>query len=198
VIAFLRGRVAARTGAYCVLDVGGVGYRVAMPTGALVALPPVGEVVTVLTHLQVREDDMSLFGFLAEEERELFELLITVSGIGPKVALAVLSAIPPVMLAQAVAAEDVPLISTIPGIGKKTAQRIIVELKDRLEVEGLAPVKAGRALPAQTEARDALVGMGFASAEAATAVSGYEAADGDEPVVEDIVRFALKRLGGGR
>ncbi len=197
-IAFLRGRVSARTGAYCELDVGGVGYRIAMPTGALAALPAVGEIVTVLTHLQVREDDMSLFGFLSEEERELFGMLITVSGIGPKVALAVLSSFSPATLGQAIAGDDVALVSSVPGIGKKTAQRIIVELKDKLEVEGLAPAKAGAALPAQAEARDALVGMGFASGEAAAAVAGYEAPEGGEPAVQDLVRFALKRLGGGR
>jgi Holliday junction DNA helicase RuvA len=197
-IAFLRGTVAARTGAYCELDVNGVGYRVAMPTGALAALPPAREVVTVLTYLQVREDDMSLFGFLAEDDRGMFEMLIAVTGIGPKVALSALSAFSPALLAQAVAAEDVALISTIPGVGKKTAQRLIVELKDKLEVEGLAPGAGAPAGPAHAEARDALVGMGFASAEATAAIGGFESADGREPTVEELVRHALKRLGGGR
>lgn len=197
-IAFLRGRVAGRTGAYCLLDVNGVGYRIAMATPALADLPGEGEVVTILTYLQVREDELSLFGFLDDADRELFELLISVSGIGPKVALSALSALGAAELVAAVASEDVALISSVPGIGKKTAQRMIVELKDKLEVEGLA-VPGGKqttaATPAHAEARDALVGMGFAPTEASAAVAGFEPAGGGKPDTQDILRYALKRLG---
>lgn len=190
-IAFLRGRIAAKTGAACLLDVGGVGYRVSMPTPALADLPAEGEIITVLTHLQVREDEWQLFGFLAEADRELFELLITVSGVGPKVALAVLSSMTADSLAGALAAEDVALISSVPGIGKKTAQRIIVELKDKLVPEGFATAAASKATPAQAEARDALLAMGFAPAEASAALAGAEGT-----TAETLLKQALKRLGG--
>lgn len=190
-IAFLRGRVAARTGTACVLDVNGVGYRISMPTSALAALPAEGELVTVLTYLQVREDEMSLFGFLDDADRELFEMLITVSGVGPKVALAVLSSLSVDSLVAALAAEDVAVISSVPGIGKKTAQRIIIELKDKLAGPGAVATGAATATPAHAEARDALLAMGFAPAEASTALQGVEGATSSE-----LVKAALKRLGG--
>lgn len=200
-IAFLRGRVAGRTGAYCLLDVNGVGCRIAMATPALADLPGEGEVVTILTYLLVREDELSLFGFLDEADRALFELLISVSGVGPKVALSALSALGADALVAAVAGEDVSLISSVPGIGKKIAQRMIVELKDKLEAEGLAAVSAppgkrgATATAAHAEARDALVAMGFAPAEASAAVAGFEPQDGRKPATQDVLRFALKRLG---
>jgi Holliday junction DNA helicase RuvA len=192
-IAFLRGRVAARTGAYCLLDVGGVGYRVFMPTSALADLPAEGQPVTVLTHLQVREDDWSLYGFLEEADRELFELLISISGVGPKVALSALSALGPDALVTAIASEDVAAVSSIPGVGKKTAARIIVELKDKLGAVGYAPAPAAGAAgtPAHAEARDALLSMGFAPAEASTALAGLT---GD--TASELLKQALKRLGG--
>lgn len=191
-IAFLRGRVAGRTASACLLDVGGVGYRVSMPTPALAEIPREGEIVTVLTHLQVREDEWSLYGFLAEADRELFELLITVSGVGPKVALAVLSSMSVDTLAGALASEDVALISSVPGIGKKTAQRIIVELKDKLAPEGAVSGSRGaKASPSQAEARDALLAMGFAPAEASAALAGVEGA-----TVQELLKQALRKLGG--
>lgn len=194
-IAFLRGRVAGRTGAFCLLDVGGVGYRVFMPTSALADLPGEGEPVTVLTYLQVREDDWSLYGFLAEADRELFEMLISVSGVGPKVALSALSALGPDTLVTAIAAEDVAAVSSVPGVGKKTAQRIIVELKDKLAAPGgvttIGPT-AG-AGPAHAEARDALLAMGFAPAEAAAALAGAEAGSAQE-----LLKQALRKLGAPR
>ncbi len=190
-IAFLRGRVARKTGAHCLLDVNGVGYRVAMATPALSDLPGEGEVATILTYLQVREDEMTLFGFLEEADRELFELLIGVSGVGPKVALSVLSAMSADSLAAALAAEDVPAISAVPGIGKKTAQRIIVDLKDKLGAPELAAsATRSPATPAHAEARDALLAMGFAPAEASAALAGIEGA-----TAEALLKQALKRLG---
>jgi holliday junction DNA helicase RuvA len=190
-IAFLRGRVAGMTAAACVLDVGGVGFRMAMPTRALAELPAEGELVTVLTHLQVRADEMSLFGFLEEADRELFEMLIGVSGVGPKVALSVLSALDADALANAVASEDVASLSAVPGVGKKTAQRVIVDLKDKLGGPE-APAGAAKSVgsPAHAEARDALLAMGFAPAEASAALSG---ADGKS--VEALLKHALQHLG---
>ena len=191
-IAFLTGRVAGKSGAYCLLDVNGVGYRIAMPTPALADLPAEGELVTILTHLQVREDEMSLFGFLDDADREVFEMLVTVSGVGPKVALAVLSSLSVDALATALANEDVAVISSVPGIGKKTAQRIIIELKDKLAGPGTAASAASAAAtPAHAEARDALLAMGFAPAEASAALAGLDGGS-----TSALVKAALKRLGG--
>lgn len=195
-IAFLTGRVAEKTPTHVVLDVGGVGYRVAMATGSLAALPADGDSVIVYTHLHVREDEMSLFGFENTAERGLFEKLITVSGVGPKVALAALSSFSPETLASAIISEDVGVVSSIPGVGKKTAQRIILDLKDKLGApDQIGASAAGAAEPgAATEARDALLAMGFSSAEVAHAVKGYEGESGD---TQAVVKYALRRLGGG-
>ena len=193
-IAFLTGVLRAKRPEGCVVDVGGVGFDVAMPTSSVAALPAEGDEVTVLTYLQVRDDGMSLYGFSTNEERALFEQLITVSGVGPKVAMAVLSGQSPASLKEAIAREDAELIATTPGIGKKTAQRVIMELKDRLDLPDLvAPTPA--AADAVQEARDALAGMGFSSAEIASAVKDFEAGDEPEVTAEAVVRHALKSLG---
>jgi Holliday junction DNA helicase RuvA len=195
-IAFLTGRVVAKRPSFALIEVGGVGYRLSMSTGSLSALPGEGERATVHTHLHVREDELSLFGFADESEKEAFEQLITVSGVGPKVALATLSALSPEVLAGAVAAEDVALISSVPGIGKKTAQRIILDLADRLGALGTSgsPGLATGAGAAAAEARDALQSMGFSAAEIAVALKGApEGAD-----VQTVLQWALRRLGGGR
>ncbi len=190
-IAFLTGRVAGKAPPFAFIDVGGVGYKLAMPTGSLAALPVNGGEGTVRTHLVVREDGLSLFGFATEEEQSLFEQLIGVSGVGPKVALALLSALPSEQLAAAIAREDVALISSAPGVGKKTAQRLIVELKDRLGSEGAAGGGKALDLGATAEARDALLSMGFAPAEAAAALAD---AEGDS--AQTVLKHALRRLGG--
>lgn len=193
-IAFLRGTVAAKAAGYCLLEVGGVGYRLAMTTGSLAALPAEGDEVLVHTFLYVREDELSLFGFESEAEKDAFEQLLTVSGVGPKVALATLSALSPDTLAAAVTAQDVALISSVPGIGKKTAQRIILDLADKLVPSDIGPSGgtsgAGAVL---AEANDALLSMGFSAAEASAALKGYDGSGG----AQDALRFALMRLGGG-
>jgi Holliday junction DNA helicase RuvA len=189
----LTGRVASKSAGSCVIEVGGMGLRLAMATGAIAHLPAVGDEVTVYTYLHVREDGLSLFGFESPEEQDLFEKLITVSGVGPKVALAALSALSTTALIAAVAEEDDALIATVPGIGRKTAQRMIIELKDRLE-----PVETGsrphRHAGARAEAADALASMGFSQSEIAVAVKGYEG-PGD---AQALLRYALRRLGAGR
>lgn len=194
-IAFLTGRLAAKASAYALLDVGGVGYKLFMSTGSLAALPAEGDEVTVHTYLHVREDELTLFGFESEAEKEAFELLISVSGVGPKVALSTLSALSPETLAQAVAAEDVALVSSVPGVGKKTAQRIILDLADKLggpeRVRAGAPAKGAGA--AAAEARDALIAMGFTTAEAAAALKGL---DGDGADAQALLKGALRKLGG--
>ncbi|HEY5541280.1 MAG TPA: Holliday junction branch migration protein RuvA [Coriobacteriia bacterium] len=195
-IAFLTGRVVRKGASYALLDVGGVGYKLAMTTGSLSALPSEGDEVTVWTHLYVREDELSLFGFESEAEKESFEQLITVSGVGPKVALATLSALSPEALAQAVAVEDVAMISTVPGIGKRTAQRIILDLKDKLGVVQLGGASArGTGAGAMlAETTDALLSMGFSAAEVSMAVKGFEGGASDS---QALLKYALRRLGGG-
>jgi len=191
-IAHITGRVASKTPSSCVLEVGGIGLTVAMPTSAITHMPAVGDSVTVFTHLHVREDELALFGFESVQERGLFEMLITVAGIGPKVALSAISALAPADLIGAIARQDDTLIATIPGIGKKTAQRLIIELKDKLGAFDGAD-GAGTASSAGAEATDALASMGFSSAEVAAALKGYSGPDDPQA----LLRYALRRLGGG-
>jgi holliday junction DNA helicase RuvA len=180
VIARLRGTVAARTAAGVVVDVGGVGYLIAATprVGARV-----GAEVTVETYLHVREDALQLYGFASAEERELFEQLLGVSGVGPKVALAIVSGSSPDELRRAIAREDTARFEAIPGIGRKTAQRVVLELKE----------KAG-AVPAASAngallARDALVELGWSLVDAERALAGV-----DESLdVEEQVRLALRQ-----
>ncbi len=181
-ISRLRGTVAARTAAGLVLDVGGVGYLLAA-TPRVTAR--VGEEATVDTYLVVREDALQLYGFASTDERELFELLLGVSGVGPKVALAIVSGSTPVELRRAIARDDTARFEAIPGIGRKTAQRVIMELKEKLAAYGLQD----HAHPGGVLARDALVELGWSLLDAERAL-----ADVDESLtVEEQVRSALKR-----
>lgn len=193
-IAFVTGRVAGRTPTAALIDVGGVGLRLLMPTGSIAALPADGDEVTVHTYLHVREDELTLYGFESEEERGLFERLISISGVGPKVALAVLSSLRPDALRAAVAADDVAMLSSVPGVGKKTAQRLILELKDRLELPESAASAGGASGAALAEARDALLAMGFTPAEAAASLRDAPAGAS----AAALLRGALKALGGSR
>ena len=192
-IAFLTGRVAARSAAQALLDVGGVGCRLLMSTASLAELPAVGDEATVHTYLHVREEELTLYGFTTEDERDVFERLIAVNGVGPKVALAVLSSLRPDALRSAIARDDVALLSTVPGIGKKTAQRLLIELKDVLGAPDLGP-SAGAVGAASAEARDALLAMGFTSAEINIALRDAP----DSASAETLLRGALKALGGAR
>ena len=177
-IARLRGTVAARTAAGLVLDVGGVGYLLAATPRVSAR---VGEQATVETYLHVREDALQLYGFASADERELFELLLGVSGVGPKVALAIVSGSAPAELRRAIARDDTARFEAIPGIGRKTAQRVVLELKEKLG--SVAP--AGGAVVA----RDALVELGWSVVDAERALSGVD----DSLPVEDQVRAALKK-----
>lgn len=197
-IAFLTGRLAHVGVGYALLEVGGVGYRLNMTTGSLAALPAEGDEVTVHTYLHVREDELTLFGFESVAEKHAFEQLITVSGVGPKVALATLSALTPAALSTAVATEDIALISSVPGVGKKTAQRICLDLADKFGGEsasgsGSRGMRSGGATSAVAEVTDALLGMGFSAAEIGVALQGADSADR----TEGLLAYALKRLGGG-
>lgn len=195
-IAFLSGTLAGRTPTAALIDVNGVGYAVNMSGSALSKLPAKGQRVSVLTYLQVSESGVSLFGFLSEEEKALFEKLITVSGVGPKVALAALSTFSPAALADAIAAQDAALVAKIPGVGKKTASRIILELKGSLDagVQGLFASAAEEKNVVEERlkgATEALLSMGFTSAEADLALKGAP-----EGATESaLLQYALKRLG---
>lgn len=192
-IAFLEGVVAGKTATSVLLNVGGVGFEVSMPTSGLARLPETGERAVVHTYMQVRDDGMSLFGFLSLEEKALFERLITVSGVGPKVALAALSSYEPAKLVDLIAAQDVAAVQRVPGIGKKMASRIILELKGSLD-EGLAGL-FGEEKPAESQAmadaRAALLSMGFTSTEVDVALAGAPEGSGDSALLQ----YALKKLG---
>jgi Holliday junction DNA helicase RuvA len=181
VISRLRGTVVARHGPSLVVDVGGVGYLVA----ATPRVPArIGDETTVETYLHVREDALQLYGFASVEERELFELLLGVSGIGPKVALAIVSGSPAPELRRAIAREDTARFEAIPGIGRKTAQRVVLELKEKVAaVPGVAGTAGGSLV-----ARDALVELGWSIADAERALNNVD----ESLPVEEQVRSALK------
>ena len=186
-IARLRGRPAGRTPDGLVLDVNGVGYLVAA-TPAVLQRATVGAELTVETYLHVREDALQLYGFADGEERELFTHLLTVSGIGPKVALAVVSGSPAAELRRAIALGDHARFQAIPGIGKKTAERIVLELKEKLGSVVEPSLAAVGDAPGHVVARDALVELGFSPVDAERALAEV---DPDLPA-EERVRRALR------
>lgn len=192
-IAFLDGIVAGKTPASALISVGGVGFEVGMSASSLSKLPPTGERAVVHTHLHVRDDGMSLFGFLTLEEKALFEKLITVSGVGPKVALAALSSYAPDQLADLIAAQDVTAVQRIPGVGKKTASRIILELKGSLDagIGGLFAKDEAQVSKAVEGATEALLSMGFTTAEINLSLAGAPE-DASETA---LLQYALKKLG---
>ena len=183
-IARLRGTKAGVTPAGLVVDVGGVGYLVQV-TPSVLRTP--GDEVTVETYLHVREDALQLFGFGSAEERDLFVHLLSVNGVGPKVALAIVSGSTPAELRRAIALEDTARFEAIPGIGKKTAQRVVLELREKLGSAVDAPERSGVAA-GELVARDALVGLGYSVVEAERALA---AVDPDLPA-EERVRLALR------
>ena len=190
----LHGRVVARDGNVLLLDVAGVGYEVEVTTVTLAAAGPSDAAMELFTHLVVRDDTMTLFGFRSLVERAVFRVLVKVNGVGPKVAMTVLGALPPAELARCVADRDTRLLTKVPGIGKKTAERIVIELEGRLDD---LPVAAGGA-PSQADreaddAVSALVALGWRPAEARKVVESVHV-DGES--TEDLIRSALKRMGG--
>jgi holliday junction DNA helicase RuvA len=190
-IAALRGRVAANVAGTTVLDVGGVGYRLATTASAArLAADANGGEVTLLTHLHVREDTLALFGFASEAERALFELLLGVSGVGPKAALAIVSGYAPDQIRRAVQTGDHALFTSIPGIGRRTAERVVIDLKDKvggLQIAAVADAGSVDIADGHTNARDALVGLGMSVAEAEAALRPLD----DSLPVEERVRLAL-------
>lgn len=194
-IAFLTGKVAAVEPPHTAfIEVAGIGYCVSMPSSAIQKLAASEDAVRVFTHMSVGESALALYGFLSEEEKALFERLIGVSGVGPKVALAALSTFSPKELVDAISAQDTTQVARIPGVGKKTASRIILELKGSLE-QGMATLfaqegESGESVALQS-ATEALLSMGFTSAEAELALKGAEEGLGESALLQ----YALKRLG---
>jgi len=191
VISSLRGRLAAKNEDYIVVEVGGLGFKVYVPTSFLRELGSPGHEVILFTYLHLRENEVSLYGFETQDELTLFKLLLGVSGIGPRLALAILSTLSVDDFQLAVAHGDVGLLSEVPGIGKRMAERVILYLKDKITAERLVPLPP--LSPEDAEVTEALTALGYSLSEARKAVSSL--AD-KEMTTEDKVIAALRYLGG--
>lgn len=187
-IALVSGAVAVRRTDHVVIDTGGVGYRLAVSSETLRHVPAVGKETTLHTHLVVRDDALALYGFATEEERELFLMLLGVQSVGPKVALAVLSGGPPRDLLAALAAGDTPRLQAVPGVGKRTAERIIVELREKVGVSlPEQAISVSRSDDPRALAREGLLGLGYSALEVDELLDG---ASGDR--AEDLIEHALR------
>jgi Holliday junction DNA helicase RuvA len=196
VIASVRGEVLVRRTDHVVLEAGGVGYRLAVSAETLKAVPSRGKQATLHAHLVARDDSLSLYGFASEEERDLFLHLTSVSGIGPKVAVAILSGGPPRELLRAIAAGDAKRFQSAPGVGKRTAERLIVELREKIAgelTEGI-PAADGRSEEAEPRllAREGLMHLGYTLTEAESLLDGAEGSS-----AEELINAALKRAAQG-
>ena len=198
-IARLRGELVENRPPYLMIDVAGVGYALEAPMSTVFSLPPIGSQVTLLTHLQVREDAHTLYGFLSEKEREMFRALLKVNGVGARMALATLSTLSPREFHSCVVTADVASLTRVPGIGKKTAERLIVEMRDRLgDLEestehGGVPSLDMPVVQADpvAEAEEALVALGYKPQEASRMIAKVDA---DGKSLEDILKLALKAM----
>jgi Holliday junction DNA helicase RuvA len=191
VIGRLRGEVADKGPQHVLLDVGGVGYRVQVPLSTFYKLGEIGTTVTLLVHTHVRDDALQLFGFLSAEEQTLFERLIAVAGVGPRLAVNVLSGIEPVELIDALQSGDVSRLTRIPGVGKKTAERLVLELKDAMQ-----KLAAGGAAARDTRRDDllaALLNLGYSRPESERAADAA-AREMPQGSLEDLLRVSLRRL----
>lgn len=196
VISYLSGTVAYQDEVGIILDVGGIGYEVFCSPRTLSALPQKGEQMKIFTYMSVKDDGISLFGFLTREDRGMFLKLLSVSGVGPKGALAILSAFSPQEIAIAVLSNDVTTIAKAKGVGKKTAQRIIIELKDKCSTEdalseAVSVEFMGGATEPKLEAMEALVALGYSPSEASKAI---KAIDPTDLSTEDILKLALQLM----
>ena len=196
-IAFIEGKVAEKNPGELIISAGGVGFSLLCSSTTLAAAPGMGESWRCYTVMNVREDAMELFGFATKQEREMFRRLCTVTGVGAKTALGVLSALPMRDLSVAIVTGDVAALSRAPGIGKKTAQRIVLELKDKVEQQDVAATPGGAPAPAPTgsaqqEAQAALQALGYTSAEAARAINLVrDQADS----TDKLIMLALRQMG---
>ncbi len=197
-IAHLRGRVLRKSPQEVIVDVGGVGYRVAIPVSTFYRLGEEGADVSLRVHTQVREDALALFGFLTAHEQDLFEKLIEVAGVGPKLAVNILSGIEAADLAAALRGSDIARLTRIPGVGRKTAERLVVELKDKMP-PALTPIQEAETLPPATPKEDllsALAHLGYSRGEAERGVERALREDGDGRF-EDLLRRALHIVSSG-
>ena len=196
-IAHLEGTLTALLPDGAVIDVAGVGYRALMPVSAISSLPAVGKKARIHTALVVREDSMTLYGFTSADQRELFDVLLGVNGVGPKGALAVLSVYQPDAFRKAVATEDLDALTLIPGVGKKTAGRMILELREKLALPELEVIPGGNGTARGTlsEVRGALLSLDYSPAEARDALDRVrEHSEIDGKPVEEVLKLALKEL----
>jgi len=192
-IAAVRGEVMVRRADHVVIEAGGVGYRLAVSAETLKAVPATGREAFLHAELVSREDSLALYGFASEEERDLFGRLVSVSGVGPKVAIAVLCGGPARDLLRAIAAGDAKRFQAAPGIGKRTAERIIVELREKVAGALEEEVAVGEAGDARGLARDGLVNLGYAPLEAEQLLEGIESGD-----AEELIATALRKAGSGK
>ena len=194
--AFIEGTIEEKNKDSVIINANGVGYYLTISSNTYQKLPPVGEKERVYTYLNVREDAMTLFGFSDKEEKEMFERLISVSGVGPKVAVAALSYLSAAELILAIVAEDTRAFAKVPGVGKKTAQRIILELKEKVGKEEISAATLGGMEEApgniEREAIAGLVALGYGQSEAALAVSNVS---GQTNQVDKLIMLALKQFG---
>lgn len=197
--AYIKGTVAEKGPNELVLDAGGVGYLLSCSMTTLQEIPPVGETIKVYTYFSVREDAMELYGFASREEKGMFTRLLTVSGIGPKVALSLLGSMPLRDLTLAIVTGDITALSRAPGVGKKTAQRLALELKEKVDQSGLdySPASGGALTPPQedasAEALAALQALGYTPIEAARAIAQVR---GQSDSANELVRLALRGMAG--
>lgn len=197
---YIRGRLIKKTTDAVIVENQGIGYRLAAPASTLSVLQGVGEEVTLHTYLAVRDDGIALYGFSSPEERQVFEMLLSVSGVGPKAALAVLSSLAPADFYLAILHENVRALTRAPGIGPKSAKRMIMELKEKLSVlDGpeavLTAVPSGVSGGAYSDAYEALLALGYSGQEAQAALRAVETEGAQELAGQDLLKRALTRLG---
>jgi Holliday junction DNA helicase RuvA len=193
VIGQISGKLVHKRPPQLMVDVGGIAYELDAPMTAFYNLPDIGASVSLYTHLAIRDDAHLLFGFTDLRQRDLFRMLLKISGVGPRVALAILSGLTADELVACVSAGDLAQLTRVPGIGRKTAERLVIELRDRLDAVGDTAVETpGATLTPQQDAISALVALGYRATEAGRAVRSIDT-DGD-PAVESLIREALRML----
>ncbi len=191
-IAHLRGRLVSKHPNQAIVDCAGVGYDVAISVPTFSDLPSLGAEVSLFIHTHVREDALALYGFLRAEEKSLFERLIAVSGIGPKLAITILSGMPAEEMVSAIRSNDLARLTRIPGIGKKTAERMVLELRDKLDAFAAAPVRA--ASPVEDDVLSALLNLGYQRPAAEKAVAAAAGTNGKSASFETLFKQALSAM----
>jgi Holliday junction DNA helicase RuvA len=185
----IEGKLQTKTANGAVIKVGGISLAVQMPASALSTLGNIGDKVQIFTHLQLREDSIALYGFATSEELDTFRILLTVTGVGPKVALSVLSAMNPGQLALAISSGNADMLCHIPGVGKKTASRLLLELKDKI-----AGIAVGTSTPEGNELSAALLSLGYSPSEVTSAISALP--NKPDMTIEEKIRLALQHFSG--